>query len=89
MFHEVHLKLCFRKCPEGKVSQPILSLRPFSKYKKCTCFIYNVSQKAVSILKIKTLKHCQNLLKVSNEIKQYLKHAILDFISDFEQVFQI
>ena len=27
----------------------------------------------VSMLKIKTLKHCENLLRVSNEIKQYVK----------------
>ena len=29
------------------------------------------------MLKIKTLKHCENLLKVSNEIKQYVKNAIV------------
>ena len=28
-------------------------------------------------VKIKTLKHCENLLKVSNEIKQYVKNAIV------------
>ena len=38
--------------------------------------------------KIKTLKHCENLLKVSNEIKQYVKIQLLDRINDFEQVFQ-
>ena len=44
------------------------------------------------MLKIKTLKHCENLLRVSSEIKQYVKNTkipLLDFISDFEQVFQI
>ena len=29
------------------------------------------------MLKIKTLKHCENLLKVSNEIKQYVINAIV------------
>ena len=29
------------------------------------------------MLKIKTLKHCEKLLKVSNEIKQYVKNAIV------------
>ena len=28
-------------------------------------------------VKIKTLKHCENLLKVSNEIKQYVKNTIV------------
>ena len=28
------------------------------------------------MLKIKTLKYCENLLKVSNEIKQYVKNTI-------------
>ena len=28
------------------------------------------------MLKIKTLKHCENLLKVSNEVKQYKKNTI-------------
>ena len=31
----------------------------------------------VSMLKIKTLKHSENLLKVSNEIKQYVKSTIV------------
>ena len=31
------------------------------------------------MLKIKTLKHCENLLKVSNEIKQYVKNKIVRF----------
>ena len=30
-------------------------LRPFSKYKKYICFIYNVTLKTVSMLTIKTL----------------------------------
>ena len=29
------------------------------------------------MVKIETLKHCENLLKVSNEIKQYVKFAIV------------
>ena len=28
-------------------------------------------------VKIKTLKHCDNLLKVSNEIKRYVKSMIV------------
>ena len=48
-------------------------------YKKYVCFVYNVSLKAVSMLKIKTLKHCENLLKVNNEIKQYVKYTIFTF----------
>ena len=30
-------------------------------------------KKTVSVVNIKILKHCENLLKVSNEIKQYVK----------------
>ena len=41
------------------------------------------------MLKIKTLKHCENLLKVSNEIKQYVKIRVLNLINDFEQVFSM
>ena len=37
------------------------------------------------MLKIKTLKHCENLLKVSTEIKQYVEISLLDLINDFEQ----
>ena len=33
--------------------------------------------KTVSMLKIKTLKHCENLLKVSNELKEYTKNTIV------------
>ena len=29
------------------------------------------------MVKIKTLKHCENLLKVSNEIKQYVEFTIV------------
>ena len=29
------------------------------------------------MLKIKTLKHCENLVKVSNEIKQYVNNTII------------
>ena len=35
----------------------------------------------------KTLKHCENLLKVSNEIKQYVKIRLLNLVNDIEQVF--
>ena len=28
----------------------------------------------ISMVNIKTLKHCENLLKVSSEIKQYVKN---------------
>ena len=31
------------------------------------------------MLKIKTLKHCENLLKVSNQIKQYVKNTTVRF----------
>ena len=41
------------------------------------------------MLKITTLKHCENLLKVSNQIKQYEKIFFLNLINDFEQVFPI
>ena len=41
------------------------------------------------MLKIKTLKHRENLLKVSNEIKQYVKNTIVRSHNDFEQVFPI
>ena len=40
-------------------------------------------------VKIKTLKLCENLLKVSSEIKQYVKIRFLDRINDFDQVFSI
>ena len=29
------------------------------------------------MLEMKTLKHCENLLKVSNEIKRYVKNTIV------------
>ena len=42
------------------------------------------------MLKIKTLKHPENLLKVINEIKQYVqKIRLLNLINDFEHVFPI
>ena len=41
------------------------------------------------MLKMKTLKHCENLLKVSNEIKLCKKYDLLNHINDFEQVFPI
>ena len=43
-----------------------------------------MSVKTVSMVKIKTLKHCENLLKVSDEIKR-----LLNLINNFEQVFPI
>ena len=33
-------------------------------------------ERDASMLKIKTLKHCENLPKVSNEVKQYVKNTI-------------
>ena len=33
--------------------------------------------KKISTFNIKTLKHCENLLRVSNEIKQYVKNMIV------------
>ena len=47
-----------------------------------------LAKKAVSVLKIKILKHCENLLKVSNEINQYIKNTIvfsLTTLSKFSQ----
>ena len=34
----------------------------------------------VSMLNIKTSKHCENLLKVSSEIKQYVKNTIVQVL---------
>ena len=40
------------------------------------------------MVNIDTLKHCLNLLKNSNEIKQYIKKMdLLNLINDIEQVF--
>ena len=36
-------------------------------------------KKKVLAVNIKALKHCANLLKCSNEIKQYLKNTIVEF----------
>ena len=41
------------------------------------------------MVNIKTLKHCEHLLKVRNEIKQYVKIRLLNLINDFEQVFSM
>ena len=42
------------------------------------------------MLKIKTLKHFENLLKVSNGTKQYVKKMqFFDLINDLEQFFPI
>ena len=54
-------------------------LRPFSQYEKCKCFIYNFSQKRFKCWILK--------LKVSNEIKHYVKMLLLYLINVFEQVF--
>ena len=35
----------------------------------------------------KLKKHCDTLLKVSNEIKQYAKIRLLNIINDFDKVF--
>ena len=53
----------------------VFFLRPSSKYIKYICFIYNVSSKTVSMLKIKNSKNCENMIKVINEIKQYVKNT--------------
>ena len=51
-------------------------LRPFSKYKKMYMLYYTMVVKTFSVVKnIKTLKHCENLFRASNEIKQYIKNA--------------
>ena len=39
------------------------------------------------MVNIKTLKHCENLLRVSNEIKQHVKNTIVKSINDIEKVF--
>ena len=44
-------------------------LRPFSKYKKTYMLYLKCKLKMMSMLNMKTLKHCENLFKVSNEIK--------------------
>ena len=41
------------------------------------------------MLKIKISKHCENLIKVSNEIKQYVKNTIVRSHYCFEQIFPI
>ena len=42
----------------------------------------------VSMGNIKTYKkHCDTLLKVSNEIKQYAKIRLLNIVNDFDKVF--
>ena len=74
------LKLYFMKCPERNVSLCILAFRPFSKYKKCIYALFTVfAKKRFQCWKIKALKHCENLLKVSNKIKQYAKNTIVRF----------
>ena len=58
------------------------------KIQKPICSIYNVIEKVVSMGNIKTYKkHCDTLLKVSNEIKQYAKIRLLNIINDFDKVF--
>ena len=40
------------------------------------------------MVNIKTLKHCENLIKVNNEIKQYVKYtnmSLLMILSKFSQ----
>ena len=39
------------------------------------------------MVNIKILKHCGNLLKVSNETKKYVKVRLLNLINDIEQIF--
>ena len=39
------------------------------------------------MVNIKTLKHCENLLKVSKAIKKYVKLWLLNLINDIKKVF--
>ena len=54
-----------------------LSWDYFQSIKNVYDLFTTLVKKTVSMLKIKILKHCENLLKVSNEIKQYVKNAIV------------
>ena len=39
------------------------------------------------MVNIKILKHCENLLKVCYELKQYVKIRLLNLTNDIEQIF--
>ena len=54
-----------------------LSWDHFQSIKTYICCINKVSEKTVSMEDITTLRHCENLLKVSNEMKQYVKNTII------------
>ena len=52
-------------------------LRPFSKYKKNLYYLFTMSvKKQFQCWGLKLWKHCEILLKFSNEIKQYVKNTI-------------
>ena len=60
----------------------------FQRIKNVYALFTMLAKKAVSVLKIKILKHFENLLKVSNEINQYIKNTIvfsLTTLSKFSQ----
>ena len=41
------------------------------------------------MVNIKTLKYCENLLKISKEMKQRKKIRLLNLINDIKQVFPL
>ena len=41
------------------------------------------------MVNIKSLKNCEILLKVRNEIKKYVKVRLLNLINDIDQVFPV
>ena len=48
------------------------------------------TEKTVSVVNFKTLKHCEKLIKVSNEIKQHVKKIqLLILINDIDEVFPV
>ena len=51
----------------NKNERYILSSFLTPSIKTCICFIYNVSETTVLMVNIKTLKNCENLLKVAPE----------------------
>ena len=49
------------------------------KVLKLVYALFTLFVKKVLMVNIKNLKHCKNLLKISNEIKQYVKNMIVKF----------
>ena len=47
-----------------------------SKVEKPVCALFTMLVKKWFMVNIKVLKHCENLLKVSNEMKKYAKSKI-------------